>query len=373
MLLDGAAIGLGPLLERVDRAKRGRVQRYRIGARSEVYHVRDKPGGTVIGTRPQGRILRADMELQGWVRLQEDFYRSGCAEPLEGWAQVSGFAHGVAPVLERWEPPAAAAAAIGGAAEQGTHTTRFWVVSPSGAVVRERPWGRVLDLKRRGMLLRSDVQRDGCSPPAAPTTSPLPHPRRRAAAAPTTRFRRSRPLSLQAPLRACARLPSDPLCRGAASFLTCGGGAQVGPSRGGLCGERAPVAGWGGGDGLAAARGVGPHRRPRRWRRAAAAPAQRRGGAARGGGEARGGRGRSEARGEARCSRCARRGLVRLEASRRAEAVRRRRRRAARCGRGGPRGPHRRRLARRPPRRAQGPRRDEAGAEGQAGDACAAL
>ena len=43
--------------------------------RSESIHVRDKPNGPSIGSRPKGRIIRTDLELDGWVRLQEDFYK----------------------------------------------------------------------------------------------------------------------------------------------------------------------------------------------------------------------------------------------------------------------------------------------------------
>ena len=50
--------------------------RYKVVCeRSESIHVRDKPNGPSIGSRPKGRIIRTDLELDGWVRLQEDFYK----------------------------------------------------------------------------------------------------------------------------------------------------------------------------------------------------------------------------------------------------------------------------------------------------------
>ena len=68
MLMDGKQVGLGMLLERMDRAggKKGRVQRYKVVCeRSDVLHIRDKPDGPSIGTRPKGRVLRTDLELHG--------------------------------------------------------------------------------------------------------------------------------------------------------------------------------------------------------------------------------------------------------------------------------------------------------------------
>ena len=164
MLIDGTKLGLGKLLERVDRAsqKKGRVQRYKIVCeRSDIIHVREKPNGPSISTRKTGRVLRTDLELNGWVRLQEDFYKVGNPEPLEGWAMVDGRHIQQGMLLERWEPPTAAGALIGASAEQGVHTSRYWIIAPGGIVVRERPWGRVLTSKRRGGLLRVDLHRDG--------------------------------------------------------------------------------------------------------------------------------------------------------------------------------------------------------------------
>ncbi|KAL1510800.1 hypothetical protein AB1Y20_007085 [Prymnesium parvum] len=162
MLTDGSRLGLGKLLERVDKVKRSRVQRYKVvSMRSEIIHIREKPSGPSIGTRKKGDILRTDLELNGWVRLQEDFYKIGNADPQEGWAMIDGTPIGMGRLLEPWVPATAAAALIGEAAEAALHTARYWIVSPDGAAVRERPWGRVLAHKKRGGLLRCDLHRDG--------------------------------------------------------------------------------------------------------------------------------------------------------------------------------------------------------------------
>ena len=113
------------------------------------------PGQSVPASPP---LDTRDLPPQ-WVRLQEDFYKMGSPEPQEGWALVYSGLQGQ--LLERWDPPAAAGALIGSMAEQGGHTSRYWVVAPEGVVVRERPWGRVLTRRRRGGLLRVDFLRDG--------------------------------------------------------------------------------------------------------------------------------------------------------------------------------------------------------------------
>ena len=87
----------------------------------------------------------------------------GSAEPIEGWALVHGASHGFAKaMLERWEPSnALPSASIGGVGAQGGQTKRYWVMPAEGTPVRERPWGKVLCTKSRGVLLRCDCERDG--------------------------------------------------------------------------------------------------------------------------------------------------------------------------------------------------------------------
>ena len=87
MLVDGGALGLGKLLEA---APRPSLARYRVMHGPHVM-VRDRPHGVVVSQRAQGRLLRTDLRTHdGWVRLEEDFYKPGCAEPCEGWALVHG-------------------------------------------------------------------------------------------------------------------------------------------------------------------------------------------------------------------------------------------------------------------------------------------
>lgn len=75
---------------------------------------------------------------------------------------LNGRALGLGVMLERWEPTSALpAVTIGGIGAQGGQTSRHWVVAAEGAPVRERPWGRVLCVKRRGVLLRCDAEKDG--------------------------------------------------------------------------------------------------------------------------------------------------------------------------------------------------------------------
>ena len=87
MLVDGTALGLGKLLEAVPRPS---LARYRVVHGPHVM-VRDRPHGVVVSQRAQGRLLRTDLRTHdGWVRLEEDFYKPGCAEPCEGWVLVHG-------------------------------------------------------------------------------------------------------------------------------------------------------------------------------------------------------------------------------------------------------------------------------------------
>ena len=162
MLLDGAAISLGTLLERVESGRAGMVARYVVVVAST--DVRERPtlaGTPVVGTRRQGELIRTDQELNGWVRLQQDFYQTGKAEPIEGWAMIHGAPIGQGPILRRWEAPGPTPALIGAAVALGGQTVRFWVTASEGTCVRERPWGRVLCRRQRGMLLRCDMVKDG--------------------------------------------------------------------------------------------------------------------------------------------------------------------------------------------------------------------
>ena len=87
MLVDGGALGLGKLLEAEARPS---LARFRVVHGPHVM-VRDRPHGVVVSQRAQGRLLRTDLRTHdGWVRLEEDFYKPGCAEPCEGWALVHG-------------------------------------------------------------------------------------------------------------------------------------------------------------------------------------------------------------------------------------------------------------------------------------------
>jgi len=95
------------------------------------------------------------------VRLQHDFYPTGSAEPVEGWALIHGGSIGQGTILELWEPLNMPSVSIGGFGAQSGLTQRFWVMPAEGTVVRERPWGKVITTKRRGMLLRCDQIRDG--------------------------------------------------------------------------------------------------------------------------------------------------------------------------------------------------------------------
>ena len=166
LLVDGASINLGSLLAKVETGRKGMVTRYRVISANCDIRERPSLGGTpVVGKRSKGALLRTDQELNGFVRLQADFYQTGKADPCEGWAMISGKQFNMGPILLPWEPTTATASAtIGGWGAQSGQTTRYWVVALEGTPVRERPWGRVLCHKRRGMLLRCDTEKDGCAP-----------------------------------------------------------------------------------------------------------------------------------------------------------------------------------------------------------------
>ena len=164
LLIDGKAINLPMLLEKVEKGRKGMVTRWRVVA--DQIDIRERPalaGTPVVATRKKGALLRADQELNGFVRLQYDFYATGKAEPIEGWALVHGSTMGLPrPLLERWEPAnSLPAISIGAVGAQGGQTSRMWVMPTEGVPVRERPWGRVLCMKRRGVLLRCDTEKDG--------------------------------------------------------------------------------------------------------------------------------------------------------------------------------------------------------------------
>mgnify|MGYP006148748925 CR=1 FL=1 len=91
MLIDGTAINLGTLLEKVEKGRMGMVKRYQVVAAST--DIREKPalaGVAVVGSRKRGQVVRVDQEVNGWVRLQADFYHTGSAEPVEGWTLIHG-------------------------------------------------------------------------------------------------------------------------------------------------------------------------------------------------------------------------------------------------------------------------------------------
>jgi len=162
MLIDGNAISLGTLLEKVERGRSGIIKRYRVAV--DRCDIRERPslaGTPVVGTRKRGEVLRTDQDLNGWVRVQADFYQTGKAEPYEGWTLIDGRREmGIGPILHLWEPANVPAAAIGFAL-QGGQTRRNWILVAEGAAVRERPWGRVLCTWNRGRLLRCDCEKDG--------------------------------------------------------------------------------------------------------------------------------------------------------------------------------------------------------------------
>jgi hypothetical protein len=104
MLVDGRCMNLPLLLDKVERRK-GIVTRYRVVV--DEADIRERPslaGTPIVGRRKKGAILRTDQELNGWVRLQADFYVTGKAEPVEGWSLISGQSMGMGPILARWEP-----------------------------------------------------------------------------------------------------------------------------------------------------------------------------------------------------------------------------------------------------------------------------
>ena len=164
LLVDGKAINLPMLLEKVERGRKGMVTRWRVAVDS--LDIRERPslaGTPVVGTRKKGALVRSDQELNGFVRIQHDFYVAGKAEPVEGWAVVHGKMMGLGyPMLERWEPTnSLPAISIGTIGAQAGQTSRWWVMPAEGVPVRERPWGRVLCSMKRGKLLRCDTEKDG--------------------------------------------------------------------------------------------------------------------------------------------------------------------------------------------------------------------
>ena len=155
MLIHGAKMGLGTLLQRLGMAERV-VSRWQVVASPHV-HVRAAPRGRVLAQLACGEVVRADMELAGWVRLQRDFWPEGASEPAEGWVLIDGAALGLGRLLAPRPAPAIAAAA----APPSAMPERYWVVAPAGVSVRERPWGRVLARRPAASLLRCDCEREG--------------------------------------------------------------------------------------------------------------------------------------------------------------------------------------------------------------------
>ena len=138
MLLHGQAINLGQLLDKVEKDRMGMVVRYQVMVAKT--DIRERPvlaGVPVVGARKKGDIIRTDQQLNGWVRLQHDFYAVGKADPLEGWAQIDGHAIGQGLILQRWDPPTLPAVVIGGIGAQGGQTQRYWVLAAEGVPVRE--------------------------------------------------------------------------------------------------------------------------------------------------------------------------------------------------------------------------------------------
>ena len=155
MLIDGTALGLGTLLTPVQSPERILLKRYRVAAQPSL-DVIDKPNGqAVIGKRAHGRVVRIDMELDGFVRLQADFFRPGNREPCDGWLSLGNGGK----LLTAWQLDVDVTAV----AEQvkPEPTFRMWVVVKEGVVVRERPWGRMVARKGHGALLRCDALKDG--------------------------------------------------------------------------------------------------------------------------------------------------------------------------------------------------------------------
>ena len=91
MLINGTKMGLGVLLQPVTDAAAREVRRYRIVANPQAT-IFERPRGQPIGKRARGRVVRCDLEVGGWARLQADFYKPGSKEPCEGWLEVCGAA-----------------------------------------------------------------------------------------------------------------------------------------------------------------------------------------------------------------------------------------------------------------------------------------
>mgnify|MGYP001165202783 CR=1 FL=1 len=172
MLIHGAKLGVGLLLQPVANhaGERGEhrqpLRRYRVRYAPHVL-VRDRPRGLVVGKCAVGRVVRTDLELNGWVRLEADFYRKGESNPCEGWVLVNGTALGCGSLLEPYEAmlPRVGEALEdepeGGSKPARAPSTRYWVTGASHVLVRDRPWGRPVGRKAFGALLRCDTVRDG--------------------------------------------------------------------------------------------------------------------------------------------------------------------------------------------------------------------
>lgn len=156
MLLHGGQVGagLGVLMRLVD-SEPVMVMRYRVTAQPDV-PVRSLPhGGHEVGKRARGRVVRGDLQLAGWVRLQADFKGHG-GVLSEGWVPVQGAARYQSQQhVQPWAPAAEWAEPA-----DREETSRYWVVC-AVCVVRERPWGRIVSRKARGVLVRCDGKRDG--------------------------------------------------------------------------------------------------------------------------------------------------------------------------------------------------------------------
>ena len=158
MLLHGAKLNLGTLMRLVDRGESmSKVQRYHVrGEPSIGVHSLPDANSPEVGRRANGRVVRADLELGNWVRLQADFCHGDTpnGEVGEGWVPLHDPPHTAGVVLwppsAGWEGP-----------KERVELARYWVVSPTGLGVRERPWGRVVARKARGTLIRVDGKHDG--------------------------------------------------------------------------------------------------------------------------------------------------------------------------------------------------------------------
>ena len=150
MLIDATRVGLGIQLERMHFERPRILKRYMTEG---VVEIRDQPRGVIVGQRASDRLLRTDLELAGWVRLTEDFYRKQPSgddgDVCEGWFSIA------ANPVSRWRPPVIDGAPV--PESLSPRTVWAWVTARKGCVVRERPWGRVLTKREQGELLRGDL------------------------------------------------------------------------------------------------------------------------------------------------------------------------------------------------------------------------